>query len=399
MAYRTLRRPATGNGLSRRYTKRGAITVLFAIVLVVMLMVAAFALDLGVICVAKTELQRSADAAALAGTEELLQQTIRRREAGDFDPGEGILLAREAAVSFAGQNKVFGQATGLDENEGNSDSGEVVVGEMPLFDPNPINLSFSDPSRYNSIRVTARRTAERNGEIGLFFGRVAGLASSGLEATSQAAFLQDFRGFRLPEYGDPAPALMVLPFAVHRDAWNDARAGLGADNYKWDPDLRTIQSGPDGLHEIELYPLNTGAGGNFGTVDIGSNNSTTPVLRRQITHGLTRADLDFHGGSLELNEQGELHLSGDPGLKLGALQPELRKILGQVRMIPLYRSVSGSGNGADYTIVGFAGIRVLDVQLTGSKRFLRVQSAALVTRGGVPGPGSFDIYSPVKLVD
>src|SRR5688572_23149358 len=54
--------------------RRGALTVMSALMLVLMLVLAAFAVDVGMLCLAKAELQRSADASALAGAEELLNQ-------------------------------------------------------------------------------------------------------------------------------------------------------------------------------------------------------------------------------------------------------------------------------------------------------------------------------------
>src|SRR5437763_3748280 len=64
--------------ICRRYRlgagRRGAIAVLAAVLVVIVLVMAAFAIDVGMICMAKAELQRTADAAALAATDELLHQ-------------------------------------------------------------------------------------------------------------------------------------------------------------------------------------------------------------------------------------------------------------------------------------------------------------------------------------
>ena len=58
-----------------------------------------------------------------------------------------------------------------------------------------------------------------------------------------------------------------------------------------------------------------------------------------------------------------------------------------------------------YDIVEFVGVKVLDVQLTGSMstKHVTVQPATIWTRGGVPaaasnGQFSYGIYSPVWLV-
>jgi hypothetical protein len=94
-----------------------------------------------------------------------------------------------------------------------------------------------------------------------------------------------------------------------------------------------------------------------------------------------------------------LILSGDPGLKLGVLEPELLRIIGECRIIPLYRLVTRSGNQAEFTIDGFAAVRLMAVKLKGNVRYLQVQACALVTPGGIPGPphATTQIYSPVFI--
>ena len=57
--------------MARRANRRGVIVVLAAVLLVVMLAMIAFAVDVGFITVARTELQGAADAAALAGVAKL----------------------------------------------------------------------------------------------------------------------------------------------------------------------------------------------------------------------------------------------------------------------------------------------------------------------------------------
>jgi hypothetical protein len=399
-------------GLSpTRGIRRGAITVFAAVLIVLMLIVVAFAIDIGMLCVAKAELQRSADAAALAATEELLHQSVlragqaaggsedRRRDSKHLS-GEVSVAVRDTAASYAELNEVGRSGPELERNFTNDKKGEIVIGEMVRSDDGSASLSLKDASRYNSVIVRVKRSAERNGEVSLFFGRLMGRHSVAAAAQAQAAFLQDFRGFRIPP-GDPPPTLMVLPFAVHRGAWQKAIAGAGTDEFAWDRNGERVVSGSDGVPEINLYPLETGANGNFGTVDIGSDNSNTPTLRRQIVEGVTREDLEFHGGELALNENGKLILSGDPGLKAGAIEPALQSIIGETRIIPLYSSARGSGQHAQFTIVGFAGGRIVEAQLTGGTRSVKLQPAPIITRGGITGGRSVSthIFSPVKLVD
>jgi len=375
----------------------GNITVLAAASMVFMLVIVAFAIDLGMICVAKGELQRSADAAALAAASELLHQRIVQY--GSEKPIAATHPAvANAAMSFAKLNAVGRVGPNVDRNSANVPDGEFVVGELVRSNNRAPSLGFKNPTQFNSVAVNVKRSADRNGEVGLFFARVIGQQGVAVEAHAQAAFLQSFRGFRIPPGKDPA-TLMILPFALEKGAWQSAQSGIGPDDCGWDADREKVLGHGDGIPEIHLFPLETGAGGNFGTVDLGSNNSNTPTLRRHIVKGVTADDREFHGGEIALNAKGELTLSGDPGLKAGAIEPELRKIIGEPRIVPLYSTVSRNGNQAQFTIVGFVGGRVLDVELTTSKKYVKIQGAPMITRGGIEGKsGTSQIYSPVALV-
>jgi hypothetical protein len=105
---------------------------------------------------------------------------------------------------------------------------------------------------------------------------------------------------------------------------------------------------------------------------------------------------------LRLGDDGTLLLNGDTGLSAG-IKDELEAIKGHPRAIPIFSQVSGPGNNAMYTVVGFVGIRIMNVQLTGkmSTKNLIVQPAVVVDDSAVvdPGPGpSYYVYRPVQLV-
>jgi hypothetical protein len=56
-------------------------------------------------------------------------------------------------------------------------------------------------------------------------------------------------------------------------------------------------------------------------------------------------------------------------------------------MMPIFTSVSGPGNNAQYVMVRFVGVRIMAVKLTGgpTQRYLRVQPAPVSTRYGIRG--------------
>ena len=162
----------------------------------------------------------------------------------------------------------------------------------------------------------------------------------------------------------------------------------------------SITSGADDVLEVDLYPASTGSPGNRGTVDIGVNNNSTSHLGNQIRYGITEEDLSYHGGSLDFNAYGELELGADPGLS-AAIKADLTAIIGEPKIIPIFRALTGNGNNVVYTIVKWVGIRVVYVKLTGNDKHVFVQPAKVVTRGGTAAVGYEDqsdyVYSPSVL--
>ena len=373
--------------LPNRLQRRGAIVPLFAVCLAFLLTLVALAVDIGGLLVARTQLQSSADAAAMAGAWELLEQKQAQRT-----PAVQSQKTRQTAVRYAALNRVCTMPPKVDVNAANQPGGDLVLGYVanPLSRSSP--MTFANAGQYNAVRVRVRQPAP------LFFARALGLQDEPAEAEATAAFLVSFRGFRVTE---KEPTLRVLPFTLKKTLWDSVLDGHGDDAWAWDDAAKRVASGSDGAAEINLYPFDTGSGGNSGTVDIGGTQSSTPKIVRQITQGVTEDDLRYHGGKLSLDDRGELRLSADPGLKIGPIQRALTSVLGSPFIIPLYRDVTGNGQKAEYTIVAFAAIRLLDVELTGGDKRVIVQPAHMTTRGGIPDGGqgsSTGIYSPVRLM-
>ncbi len=372
--------------------RRGSVVVLTVILMIGMIGLLAFALDMGFICNSRAQLQRSADAAALAATWRLLEDQIQTL--GEISPDDATDHARTEGVTYAGLNQVSLRSPSLG-------SQDVLVGTY-VTDESGNAYVLQDPSvAYNTVRVNVQRTAAQNGEVQLFFARFLGVNQIGLECQATAAFWSNFRGFQTPSDGSN---LEIMPLALDRLTWEDGVLdGNGTDDYSWDPETKTITAGSDGIPEVNLYPQGTGSPGNRGTVDIGSSGNSTNDLKRQILDGISPSDLSYHGGKLELDANGELSLNADTGIS-AAIKAELDEIKGMPRIIPIFDSIEGNGNNANYTITSFAGVRIMNVKLTGAMNGKRVivQPAAMKIRGGIrdnsgQAPSHF-IYSPVVLV-
>jgi hypothetical protein len=86
------------------------------------------------------------------------------------------------------------------------------------------------------------------------------------------------------------------------------------------------------------------------------------------------------------------------------VKDELASIIGEPKVIPIFSTVTGPGNNAQFTIVRFVGVRIVEVDLTGaaSSKRVMIQPSNVVIRGAIPSTSStqtsYFIYSPVWLV-
>ncbi|MCI0332728.1 MAG: pilus assembly protein TadG-related protein [Planctomycetes bacterium] len=381
----------------KRQSRKGAITILAAILSVVLIGMVAFSVDIGYVLSAKEDLQRSADAAALAACWEYGQKL-----SDGSSSAASVAAARSTAANYAALNQVTGSAMSLDQNSGNSPDGDVVFGYISDFKNSQSAFETNSANGYNAIRVRLRKNSSINGEVPYFFARVFGMDGQVLQSEAVAGMIRDIRGFQAPANGENVD---LLPYALDLETWNDLVAGNSSDNYSWNAESKQIGSGSDGFVEVNLFPQGTGSPGNRGTIDIGGANNSTSDIARQILHGISPEDFAAHaanGRSLEFDEGGALYLNGDTGISSG-VKDELAAIKGQPRVIPIFESVTQNGNNAEYKIVRWQGIRIMAVKLTGamSQKHVTIQVAPVLVNGVIPstttGTSKY-VYSPVVLV-
>jgi Flp pilus assembly protein TadG len=379
---------------SQRLMRRGAITILAAVLSIVMLGMVAFCVDLGYILSAKEEMQRTADASALAACWEFGQQL-----ANGYDATGASGMARSTAVEYANLNKVTGKGMIVDANTANDPAGDVTFGYVSDFSSSADMFTTGTASQYNAVRVRVHKDSSVNGEVPYFFAKIFGLDGQVLHSEATAAIVRSIKGFQSPSDGGN---LDLLPFTLDIDTWQDLVDGNSTDQYAWNSETHQVQPGADGWVEVNLFPQGTGSPGNRGTVDIGGSNNSTADIARQILQGVSEADLAHHGGSLQFDSEGKLYLNGDTGISAG-VKDELSSIIGQPRIIPIFESVTGNGNNAMYTIVKWQGICITYVKLTGSmsQKRVMIQVAPVLTKGVIPSTTTGDseyVFSPVVLV-
>jgi hypothetical protein len=167
---------------SRR--RRGSISILTAVAILVLVGLVGLGLDTALVLTARQQLQRTADAAALAGAAKLRTTT----------PAD-LALARQAAIATARSNTVLRcGASGIElaDNPANDPDGEIVLGRW-TFDRGsgrsvlvPTNLATGLPIP-DSVQVRARcAEGSLNTPLELVFGPLFGTSRSNVGRSSIA---------------------------------------------------------------------------------------------------------------------------------------------------------------------------------------------------------------------
>ena len=422
--------------------RSGAIAIMTAILLLVVIAVAAVSLDSGYIFLTQTELQAACDSSALAGGTELFDGLgVDRTKT----PAQVDTAARDTAVSFAAMNYAGDRLAVF------ADSGrDIRLGRARFDIASGTWIKTWDVGPYNMVRVRLHRnkqgSSDGDGPLGLLLGPIVGQDSASL-AVYATAVTMPASGFAVtPGSSETA---QIMPFAFRRSVWErrqlaqdyqddnpaspltdnphvyqkDGNGNLILDDdgnpiqdvfdnygYTESDGNYTITNGADGTLEVDLYPEdpgNTGnTAGNSGTIDFGSGNNSTTDIARQIRTGLSDSDLSyFDNGEIVFNDDNPaLDVEGDTGISGGPIEAALNDILGEPRAIALFDLVQNPGNTAIYTLVEFVGVRVMYANLNGGSKHVWIQPAKLVDGNAVPDleeePGDdTSIFTSLILID
>lgn len=187
--------------------ERGVALILVALGLTAFLGVAALALDMGMLYTARTESQRVADGAALAGASQFIE-----------NPNDPALesLVREEAKAYAAMNHVRGAPVTLEDTD--------------------IEVWLAD----DSVKVTVRHIeGHANGSIATYFARVLGF-DIGEVITNATAWAAPHGS---TEVTCPLPVAMA-------DKWFQHPDGTAA----WEPDIGDHYCPPGGPPDDPNYP-------------------------------------------------------------------------------------------------------------------------------------------------
>lgn len=295
----------------RMLARRGKIMAIMAISLPVLFGMAAFAIDVGIVFLARVELQRATDSAALAGTLELEPTPLPLFPLeSPVAIGVGVpeVLAAELGYDLATNAQVGGQKLEVIKPQVNDQHGPYDQIAKDYFSRNPIsyvddvqladddirafhvnsalpapgllaltpalsgisdlaeNLLLSPPhvDVPNAVGVTVTCGKDQNQHVPLFLAPILGTQYAKVSAHSDAALLKGY-GVR--------PGVKMLPFAMDITVWRVLRIGNGTvngipitqqllgqggrpvilvDEQNWDRETQTVSRGSDRIWEVLL---------------------------------------------------------------------------------------------------------------------------------------------------
>ena len=378
--------------------EKGAVLVLVAVCLTMCMLMLSLALDFGLVVLTKSELQSAADSAALAAAAQLMDEDLIY---GFADQEDDIIVARDFAEQFAGLNNAGNVSLLIDRNDANYISGGIVVGY--INDPFDCNSPFetSSVSNYNSVQVEVCLTENLNGPLELFFGGVTGMHTIETAAQTTATLEDRIVGFSVAEDAH----LNILPFSVDVNEWDavfsvaynpsetiEDRFGitLASISFNLIPSLVStfVVSTP---RTLKIFPNDLDAPGNFGTIDIGSDNNSTCELLDDIRHGPSYEDIELIGGLTLTDDNGDgiftKWFNGNTGVS-SVLRVAIEDIIGEPRILSLHRQVLYTGNNAEFEVCRYVAVKVVDLKMTGAltERYIEVEPIQFIAREAIVDP-------------
>ena len=345
---------------------RGAVAVIVAIVLVVLLSFGALALDISNAMIARNELQNVADASALAGTRQL---GLIYAALPQGTPYTTYVLSDPSAVVNAATNVAL--ANQARQVAITLNPADIVIG---VWNVGPRTLTLGNVGA-TGVRVTAHRDGTANGPVATWLAGIMGINNMNIVATATAA---------LTGAGALLPGTANAPFAFD-------------ENFFTDPAFCN--------KPIQFYPTTTSCA-SFQTFDQSPSNANTmgniieglaanppTYTSPQITAGQT--SLEFIGGNVASAFPNLINLFN--AKKVTDPQAPAPYTQCWNVTVPVYSNPSnltcGNPSGS-LLIVGFATACVWNVQGAPTQQINATVTCGAVT-GGPGGGGAFGVVGAI----
>ena len=355
-------------------TKRdGTITPLTCILLTFIIAMVAFAVDISWATLTQSELQNTADSAALAGANKLgdnfvlynlpTQTSAQKKALADA----AVSAAKTTAKSYASYNSAGG-VSGLMLLDKDIDVG--------FTDASGVYTTYSSTSTTypNTVKLTMRRDSAANTPLNMFFAPVIGVNSVELTASAGATIYGGtVNSFRVGTLNSG-----MLPMTYDVNDWNAfVRTGVNSQGL--------VGRDASGNPIVQVYPSIKDTG-NFGLLSLNDQHAGASTVRNWVENGATPADIQaLHNSNLIPLSAHNPQLwdwLGDTGFKSSVVQ-DVNSFVGKTFVLPLFTPKgtapydAGEGNGSHYSynIVQFVGVKI--VQSPDANREVWLQPAAV----------------------
>jgi hypothetical protein len=336
---------------SQTRKEQGTILTLTAAMLVALVGVMALVIDLGHLYVVKGELQRAADAGAVAGAMKMFNLPPGSQYPVSATPDCSRALAACQAIVAA--NKADGAALSLS-------AGDVTFGRWDAATRTFVPTGCAAPQQVTGVKVVVRKDSSANGPVSLSF---LGLLPGGWSTASLSAQALGFNG-----YAGYAPAgSHVMPFLID--------AGKAPPGHAGEPVI------------IHLNPT-TGDGGCWHTFDDKSPGASD--LRGLIDGTIPSPPLQV-GDLVKAKE-------GVADSVLQTLRQQLDARGGEWTV--LCPVIDGSSHSGWVQITGFVAFKLTAVDAQGGDKYLQGYTVPnYVAPGLAPGGANYGLWAGVtKLV-
>lgn len=359
--------------------RRGVITPLAAIVLLVVMTGIALIVNRLWLDAASLEVTTCVETAALAAGHELVSDELLKEK-----PDYNLLMER--AETTANQalklNTVAGHRIGINLTKGDN----LLFGKLIPVEETGLRKFLQTDHEPQSIQIKTHHSSRLANPVADFMADLTrtdlGKTGAQIEATldNHVLGVRPFENVPVPAY--PLAILKDDPTGKHTETWElQINQKRGKDEYRFDPETKTVSRGSDGIPEIIL----TGkprrgeiTDANMQLLDFGSDLKSEPLVR-QILSGITRKDLKhFHGELLFNGPPLPVHCS--PDFENGE-QDAFQDMTGQCRICFLYDRVTASSQKYDGTAdcTNLVAGRVMAVQRADNQTTKIILQPAVIT--------------------
>lgn len=349
--------------------RRGILALGLVIFLPVLMIVMGLVLELALVGEVREQLQSAADAAALAGAAELLDED-RLKIGTTPNIEDDAQAAQRFAALFCNYNLGLGQPWITFSDK------PCLLGFGHVANPTDRTSPFeawdgvSDINQLeiNTLQVYVERSRRFGNQVPLRLAPFFGMVEARIGVQAAATVDRRVYGFR-PKNGAP---IFVAPLTITRDglaqAWfeqaNAAPVATVNDNFTVDPATDSVTAGADGIPEITVTaPLPNGnppdATDTLGTLLFGFTGSDPGGIANQLRVGLEPIDLYERDGQLALDENNLLQVDGRSEVDADVVVV-LQDLIGKKRIWPLSSIRPDLGQtGVVYDVTDFAAGRVV----------------------------------------